>query len=284
MLGHLMASDGGSIEIVNTPGLSQLDRRTDKIKSLRDRCKKRSRLVEFTCEDGSVHRHWEPSPRWKRLDDALKWAEQVRRDRTKHHLYALGHTLFRAYDIVGIGNWAPENADAKLGTGKARKRANRTLRNTRHLGKLREVLGWIAPKSGKQFVVQDETGTTRTCSHCDHVAAGGIPPKIREWRCEKCGTPHLRDENAAKNGLARLLAGPAGNIQVPRLGPAGFRVEQRCRLAFRPDGRWDVGQLDPSAAMNQIAAPETTGAATGLARDRRGSPRPDPRFTQSHHG
>jgi putative transposase len=287
ILGHLLASDGLSVELSNTPGLADLDRRADKIKSKRDRYQKQSRLVEFTREDGSVHRHWEPSPRWRRLDDALRRAETVRRDRTKHHLFALGHTLFRAYDVVGIGDWAPENADARLGTGRRWKKANRTLRNTRHLGRLREVLAWVAVKSGKRLVVMDESGTTRTCSHCDHVVAGGLHPGIREWDCAVCGTHHLRDENASQNGLRRLaatVASVAGNFQVPRSGPGAPRVAHRCRLAFRPDGRWEVGQIRLGAATNEIAAPETTGAALGPAQGGSGIRRPDLRQPDSLNG
>ena len=113
---------------------------------------------------------------------------------------------------------------------------------------------------------------------------GGIHPSVREWTCEACGTPHLRDENAGKNGLARLLSSHAGNIQVPRSGPAGFRVERRCRLAFRPDGRWEVGQLGPSATRNQIAPSGLTGGVEGLPLGGRGSRRPDLRLTQSPCG
>jgi putative transposase len=79
-LGHLLGTDGQSIEFENTVGIKEIDRRIDRIESLRDRCKKRSTLVEFQRDDGSMHKHWEPSSRWKRLDDALKRAEEMRRD------------------------------------------------------------------------------------------------------------------------------------------------------------------------------------------------------------
>lgn len=274
VLGHLLDTDGNSVEMANTPGLADLDRAIDRIKSKRDRCEKRSSLVQFTRDDGSVHKHWDPSPRWKRLDNALKRVEMVKRDRIKLHLFTLGHSLFRAYDTVGIGDWTPANADAKLGTGRRRRRANRTLRNTRHLGRLREVLSWIATRSGKRFIVMDESGTTRTCADCGHVVAGGLHPRIREWSCDGCGSVHLRDENASRNGLGRLAATAAsvhGNIQVPR---SGHRAQARCRLVFRSDGRWDVGPFGPGTTMNSIVVPELTGMVAVLNRGGRGSQRP----------
>jgi putative transposase len=260
VMGHFMGSDGHSIEIANTPGMQGLDRKIDVLKSKRDRCKRQSRLVEFRREDGSVHRHWEPSPRWKKFDAAKQRMEQVRRDRPKHHLFSVGHYLYRHYDVVAVGDWAPSNADAGIGKGRARRRANRTLRNTRFIGKFRGILGWLAVKSGKRFVEQNETGTTRSCSHCDTVVAGGLHPRIREWQCSNCHTVHSRDENAAKNGLSRLAESLGSHIPLPRSGRAGYEITQRRRMVFRPDGRLDIGPMaGPGTTMNEIALPELTG-------------------------
>jgi putative transposase len=273
-IGHLLGTDGNSITFENTDGIKDIDRRIDRIKSKRDHCKRRSTLVEFQRDDGSVHRHWDPSPRWRRFDDALKRAEEMRRDRIKHHLYGLGNFLYRHYDVVGIGDFTPANADSGLG-----KKANRTIRNGRYLGKFRGIMTWLATRSGKHFYVRDEKGTTRTCSDCQAVVEGGIHPSIREWNCEGCGVVHDRDENASKNGLVRFVNdlvsdGLIGNLHVPCSGPFRPKVASRCRMAFRPGGRWKVVPVGANASMNQIAAPDITEAVGESFSDRRDSRRP----------
>lgn len=78
---------------------------------------------------------------------------------------------------------------------------------------LKEMLRYKATARGASFVCAAEHGTTRMCSCC-----GAIPdssPKgmgalgIREWTCSGCGARHDRDVNAARNILARGLAGLA---------------------------------------------------------------------------
>jgi transposase len=165
----------------------------------------------------------------------------MRQDLIKQHLYALGNFLYQHYDVVGIGDFAPANADAGLG-----RKANRTIRNRRYLSRFREIMTWLAIRSGKHFFVRDEKGTTRTCSDCLAVVEGGIHPSIREWICEGCGSVHNRDENASKNGLVRLIGdltadGRIGNLHVPGSGPFKPFVARRCRMAFGSGGRWKGG-------------------------------------------
>jgi putative transposase len=71
----------------------------------------------------------------------------------------------------------------------------------------KHVLAWVALRSGKSYLEWEETGSTRTCHDCGYVVAGGIPPEIREWDCPRpdCTSHHLRDENAARNGLNRTV-------------------------------------------------------------------------------
>jgi hypothetical protein len=84
---------------------------------------------------------------------------------------------------------------------------------------LKHVLAWVALRSGKSYLEWEETGSTRTCHDCGYVVAGGIPPEIREWDCPRpdCTSHHLRDENAARNGLNRTRK----RIGVALLGPSG---------------------------------------------------------------
>ncbi len=70
----------------------------------------------------------------------------------------------------------------------------------------------------------------RTVTTLRYVVAGGIPPEIREWDCPRpdCTSHHLRDENAARNGLNRTLQA---------LGlPCSGRREVSSRRAWRFNG------------------------------------------------
>ena len=197
-----VGTDGKAVEIQNLGGLRETDKRIDKLKSRRDRRQRRSRLVEVVRQDQSVGRHWEPSRRWNRINQALKRAEQKRRDQTKHFLFSGSNKLCKNYDLIGVGDYAPAQGDAGLG-----KKANRAMQNRSLLGRFKSILLWVARRSGKSAEVFDETRTTRTCSEpdCGHIVQGGIQPNIREWTCVQCGTTHIRDENAAKNILVRML-------------------------------------------------------------------------------
>lgn len=58
---------------------------------------------------------------------------------------------------------------------------------------------------GKQFVKVDPKHTTQMCSTCGYILNGEdkLTLNDRFWTCPACGTFHVRDENAAKNILAK---------------------------------------------------------------------------------
>ena len=121
-----------------------------------------------------------------------------RRDQTKLFLYTTANALYAKYDCVGIGDYAPH------GNGITTK-MRRGMNNRSLIGRFKEVLSWVACKSGKTFLEYKEKGTTRTCHHCKCVVEGGLAPSIRRWRCSSCALEHDRDENAAINGLIEIL-------------------------------------------------------------------------------
>jgi len=215
-----VGTDGQAIEVENCPVLRRLDQRIDELKARRDRCKRRSRLIEFVREDGSVHHHWEPSRRWKRYDRALQAARRKRRDQTKTYLYTVSNALCRGYDLIGVGHYAPRGGGISRGM-------RRAMNNQSLIGRFKRVMEWTARKSGREYIGFDETGTTRTCSHCGAVVDSGIPPDVREWTCASCGSAHIRDENAAQNGLRRVR-----KTLVPGSGPTPA-VEVSVRWTWR---------------------------------------------------
>lgn len=262
-----VGTDGNAFEIQNLEGLRETEVRIDRLRAKRDRCQRKARLVAVKREDKSVGRHWEPSRRWKDFNTALKRAEQKRRDQTKHFLFSTANKLCREYDLIGLGDYAPAQGDSGLG-----RKANRGMKNRSLIGRFKPILCWVAQRSGKTAEVFDESGTTRTCSErlCGHLVKGGIPSTIREWTCEQCGTFHVRDENAAKNGLVRIIS--ARSLQLPCSGP----VARRCDWRFHPQG-W---REEPKGSVNanQTGSPEATGPAgeTALSGGPCGVIAPDP--------
>jgi len=103
--------------------------------------------------------------------------------------------------------------------------------NNRSLnGRFKQVMAWVALRSGKQYLEWEEGGSTRTCHDCGCVVEEGIPVEVREWDCPNaaCLRHHLRDENAARNGLTRTLKALAL--------PCSGRREVSSRRAWRFNG------------------------------------------------
>jgi putative transposase len=112
----------------------------------------------------------------------------------------------------------------------------------------KQVLAWVALRSGKQYLEWEEGGSTRTCHDCGFVVVEGIAPSIREWDCPgpDCTSHHIRDENAARNGLTRTLKA----LGLPCSGRRG--VSSRRAWRFNGLGLAIRGSL--------------TGSATGASR------------------
>jgi putative transposase len=74
--------------------------------------------------------------------------------------------------------------------------------------------------------------SSKTCSVCGHVIAE-LPLSVRTWTCEKCGTVHDRDVNAARStqieGRRLFTVGCTGN-QACGEGSAGAPRKRRVKL------------------------------------------------------
>jgi putative transposase len=190
---------GKAIEIAAPVWLKKFDKRLDELKSKRDRCKKKSKKTTILNEQGEITKeYYLPSKQWKKCDNAYKKTLRKRREQTKTFMFTTAHNLFRDYDSVAIGDYTPSGEG--ITTPMRRAMNNRSL-----IGRFKEVLSWVAEKSGKTFCEFNEKGTTRTCNKCLHQIEGGISLAIRRWECPYCKTLHIRDENAAINGLKKVL-------------------------------------------------------------------------------
>jgi putative transposase len=218
-LAYAVGSDGLAIEIQNPYYMKSFDKRIDQLKSKRDRCKRKSRLISR--KDGS--HFWLPSRRWLLLNARLQDVYRKRREQTKLFLYTLANRLYRNYDAIGIGDYVPHGGGI---THQMRRSMNNQSLNRR----FKRVLAWVALRSGKTYLEWEEGGSTRTCHECGFVVEEGIPVAVREWDCPHpaCAHHHLRDENAARNGLTRTLKA---------LGlPCSGRREVSSRCAWRFNG------------------------------------------------
>ena len=88
-------------------------------------------------------------------------------------------------------------------------------------GMFTNFLEYKAARTGKGFIrVNRYFPSSKSCSCCMHVQAS-MPLNIRSWRCDKCGTLHNRDINAAQNirleaqrMIAAGIAGTANRVTI----------------------------------------------------------------------
>jgi putative transposase len=231
-LAYGVGSDSKAFEIENFQNLKKIENRIDYLKSKRDKCNRYSKLVEYKREDGSVHKHYEPSRQWKYFNNKLEKAYQVRREQTKTYLYTIANQLCKNYDVIGCGDYCPRG-------GGITTPMRRSMNNESLIGRFKEVLAWVATRSGKLYLEYEEKGTTRTCHLCNYVAKEGIPLDIREWICPKCTTFHIRDENAAQNGLSLVF----DKLSLPRSGHVPVRIQERWTWKVLPSGVHSRGQV-----------------------------------------
>lgn len=223
-----------AVEIASPSFLKAYDIRLDELKRKRDRCCKKARQVNVLDDNKNPtgKTYWEPSRRWRKYQGTLARALKKRRDQTKTFLFTAAHSLYKRYDCIGIGNYTPH------GNGITTK-MRRAMNNRSLIGRFKETLSWVALKSGKTFLIYDEEGTTRTCHCCHYRIEGGLSPSIREWECPMCRAIHVRDENAAINGLERVLRGlltKGETLFSPVSGSDLVSVEERWAWRVLPSG------------------------------------------------
>ena len=191
---------GQAIEIEAPYWLKTFDRRIDELKGKRDRCLKKSKTLAVTDQQGNPtgKEYFLPSRRWQKFDQSLEKVYHQRQEQTKAYVYTIANSLCKDFDCIAVGNYTPQGGG--ITTAMRRSMNNRSL-----IGRFKESLHWVAIKSGKTYIEYDEKGTTRTCHCCSFVWPEGLCPSIRQWECPGCQAIHHRDENAAMNGLRKIL-------------------------------------------------------------------------------
>ncbi len=192
-------NEGKAVEIAAPFWLKAFDVRLDELKSKLDRCKKKSYLVPVVDIQGAiVKQRWQPSRRYAKIAAVYAKTLTKRRELTKLFCYRLASYFYKHYDLVAVGDYTPRGNG--ITTPMRRAMNNRSL-----IGRFKEILSWVALKSGKSYHEFAEKGTTRTCHACEFIVPNGLALHVRQWTCPSCSAHHIRDENAACNGLRKTL-------------------------------------------------------------------------------
>ena len=233
-LSYGVDTNAKAIEIAAPIWLKPFDKRIDELKSKRDRCLRKAKKLPVLDHQGKEtgKEYFLPSKRWRKYNHALEKAQHKRREQTKTFMFTTAHRLYKEYDCIAIGDYAPHGEGIT-------KKMRRAMNNRSLIGRFKQVLSWVAAKSGKTFFEYNEKGTTRTCCCCEHVVPEGIDPSFRQWQCAECKIVHHRDENAAINGLRKVLRDFSKNgetivSQVPGSGLAP--IKERWAWCVAPGG------------------------------------------------
>ncbi len=129
------------------------------------------------------------------------------KNRRKDELHKFSTMLTKEYGAIFVGN---------VSSSKLIKTKMAKFTLDAGWSSLKTILEYKSDCAGVVYEEVDEHLTTQTCSCCGNVPPsspkGGTGLGIREWICSDCGSINDRDQNAAKNILARGHARLAGGI------------------------------------------------------------------------
>jgi len=178
---NLIALSNGEIT-KNKTHAKHFDKQINKLKSRRDKCKKKSRKFGF-------------------LNKVVQRLYDAKNRKINDFQHKVSKNLSRKYDIIIV-----EDLDVKkMSEGKATG-LNRELRNT----KLSSFIDKLAYKTEK-LVRVNPRNTSKTCNNCGKIQK--MPLSKRTYSCS-CGYVEDRDVNAAKNILCLGQAILSGECTV----------------------------------------------------------------------
>jgi IS605 OrfB family transposase len=167
-------------------GARWYNKQLDKIRSKRDKCKKKSR-------------------RYIHLSRVYKRVSERKRNKQKDRLHKASHLI--AHKLVErtvvIGDLSQRQMVMRE-HAEHNKHLNRAVFNDWGLYSFVQMLVYKCLLYGKELVFLDEKNTSKQCSGCGHLQA--MPLYKRTYICTECGMVLDRDENSAINILARYFA------------------------------------------------------------------------------
>ncbi len=177
------------------------NRQLDKIRSKRDKCKKKSR-------------------RYIRLSKTYKRVSEKKRNKQKDSLHKASHLIAHKLveSTVVVGDLSQRQMAMKQ-YQERNKHPNRSVYNDWGIYTFMQMLAYKCQMSGKDLQIIDERDTSKTCSGCGNKQS--MPLYKRTYRCTKCGLVMDRDENSSVNILNRYITGLALFLSwyLARLGP-----------------------------------------------------------------
>ena len=173
-------------------GYRWYNKQLDKIRSKRDKCKKKSR-------------------RYIHLSRVYKRVAEKKRRKQRDCLHKASHLIARrlAERAVVIGDLSQRQMVIKNRGETPKERRKRQIRNRLvyndwGLYGFVQMLAYKCLRFGKELHIISERDTTKTCHVCKRKK--DMPLWIRTYRCENCGLVMDRDENSAVNIYERFLA------------------------------------------------------------------------------
>ena len=173
------------------------NKQLDKIRSKRDKCKKKSRRYRYLSR---VYQRVAEKKRRKQRD-CLHKASHFIAHRLAERAVVIGDLSQRQMVLKKQENEAPKER-------RKRQIRNRLVYNDWGLYGFVQMLAYKCVRFGKALHIISERGTTKTCHVCKHKQ--DMPLWVRTYHCGNCGLVMDRDENSAVNIYERFLA---------RLGP-----------------------------------------------------------------
>ena len=200
------------------------NKQLDKIRSKRDKCKKKSR-------------------RYIRLSKVYKRVSEKRRNKQRDSLHKASHLIARRMvgRTVVVGDLSQRQMVMKEHQERNKYR-NRAVFNAWGLYTFVQMLSYKCQLYGKDVHFLDERNTSKACSGCGNLQA--MPLWKRTYRCTNCGLVMDRDDNSAINILTRFLARrgpytPSGECGVLYEGQSSVEVtEASCPLQVQQLKLW----------------------------------------------
>jgi len=181
------------------------NKQLDRIRSKRDKCKKKSR-------------------RYIHLSKVYKRVSEKKRKKQRDSLHKASHLISHKLGerTVVVGDLSQRQMVMKEHQER-NKHLHRAVFNDWGLYTFIQMLTYKCQLYGKDLQFLDERNTSKACSGCGHLQA--MPLWKRTYCCAECGLVMDRDENSAINILTRFFArrgphtpGECGVLHIERYG------------------------------------------------------------------